>query len=622
MKKILISIVCALMVSYTYGQSYLSNVDFTDTIPINNNEKLAGFSSLDSQLAGKEIFLAGENHTYLESNSKLWVQTIRYLHENAGVRNVLMENGRSLAWLIDSYVQSGDADLFKVIEKYAFEEYAEGYKALMEFNQTLDSSEKIRVIGIDLERGTYGAMKVLSMLLPQDKVAPDSIDLHIESIEGMAMYQDRELFNEDEEEDYSDYYGFKYSAKNTLVRVFENFENHEDLYRDYLGDNFPLFKDILNGLEEAKYWNGLGKSKAVQDYIFREKYMYQRFLEEYGKHEGGYYGQFGRCHVTKKRADKNSCQWYVFKSLANRIKESAGGNLKNKVMTFGIMYRSDDVSRDDWDDVDDHISDLFMHLDNKRLMLYDLNKDSILQKFFVEDFDHLFLNSYRPDEEHPYYTPGSDDGYESTGQVIKLVYSLGMQEIDLGSIGALHSMANQVHFEDPLILNGVTFSISDEDFQSMTTGTYIGRFTPIETVESDSFGTVSTRLGGWVYNSTVTLDLLPQVKFLDVFLGGAIGYTELNFKISRDNTSEDLPVSSGFLGERNRSVYKNPGVTASLVFGMDINLGRVTLGGDVGSCYDLSKKEWRLDGTRLETGPKTSLGGVFAHLHAGFNIRT
>ncbi len=606
-----------------FSQSDSQTIDFTDTIQLSNSARLKGYSSLDSSaLAGKEIFIAGENHTYLSSNSKLWIQNIRYLHKYAGVRNIIMENGRSNAWLINSYIQTGDTALYNVLKKYVFEEYADVYKLLMKFNSTLDSNNKVRVIGIDLERGSYGALKVLSLLIPQDKQAHDSIDLHIESLIGMAMYQDREIFkgeNGDEESD--NYYGYTYSARSTLSLVIDNFGRHEERYKTLMGENFPLFKDVLMGLKDTRYWNGLENQQTIQDYVYREMYMYNRFIEEYGKHSGNYYGQFGRCHATKKKADKNSCEWYVFKSLANRLKESKEADLKDRILTLGILYKSDDdYTLEDWSDVTDHIDQVFDQLEDNRILLYDLRKDTSLQKFFVEDFDYLFFNTNHPSEDHPYYTEDYDFGGAGE-QRIKFGVTCGQYEVDMASIGRLHNSENGLQINKPLVIQGGYFSTMNADVKGLTSGTYLGFVSSIESYESDSLGSVTSKLGGFVYKSLVLYDLYPNMKVIDVLVGGSLGYSQLTVRLTKENnTSEDLPITSGIIGERSTSIYKNPALTGSLIFGIDLNLGRITIGSQIGATYDMSKKNWRLDGELLSTGPETSLRGMFGNVHVGLNF--
>jgi hypothetical protein len=603
-------------------------VDYNDTIHLKKNKRFKGYSVFDTSNWKKKVFIAGENHTYLESNSRLWVQNIKYLHKYANVRHVLMEHGRSSSWLINQYITTGDSQYYYVIKKYMFEEYATAANKLMKFNRKLDSSDKVRVVGIDLERGGYGAIKVLSMLIPEDRFPHDSIDLHIESIMGMAMYQDKKVFNKDREDDedeiekiFKRMMGSNYSLMGTIQPIVENFAAHEEHYKDFLGDNFELFKEIVLGLKETIRWRNYDENKAIQDYVFREKYMYKRFLQEYGARNGGFYGQFGRCHSSKRKVDGNSCEWYVFRSLAHRIKNSRVFDLDSAVVTMGIMYKREDLYRkEDWAEAHGMIDELFDSLDDQRVLLYDLHRDTALSEFLGNDFDYLFLNSNYPDKEHPYYREQFDyNGYDSdiTG---KIVYSHGLYDADLSSIGALHSSENREQFNEPLTIYGLAFTTGNEEVKGLTSTSYFGVSRTISNTETDSLGTVTSNLKGYIYKSIVSYDLLAGLEFLDLEIGGSIGYSQFALNLTRDNPNAPSPISSGFIGDRSESVYRNPAVTAGLIGNLDINIGPLTIGGSVMSIYDLSKKDWRIGGELIQQGPQTSFRGFLGSARVGFNF--
>jgi len=607
------SFVCLLTVSISLIAS-AQNIDYNDTLSLSNRKIIKGFSALDSVVPNKKIFIAGENHTYRESNSKLWVQNIKYLYAHAGVRNVVMESGLSTAWLANEYIQTGDTAIFNIIEKYVYKEYAERYKQLYRFNRDLDSGEKVQVFGIDLERGSFGALKVLSLLLPYTLQPHDSIDLHIESIRGMAMYQDREVFDDKEDEGYN---GYTYSVSSTLQLVIKNFRKHEYAYKDFLGTRFDLFSRIIGGLEQTIKWRDFDSENTPQGYVFREKYMYNSFVALLDSNPGKYYGQFGRCHATKKKADKNSCEWYVFKSLANRLKEDPRLDLQNDIVTFGIIYgEDDDYADDDWELVEDEINALFENLAANRVMLFDLSKDSILADYFVDDFDYFFLNSYQPSEKNPYYTELYDYTDSEEDGKITIGYSYGLQELDLWPLAERHSLVSQAAFDEMIVWQGGNITFSSEGMVSTSNVSFMS---PIEMSNSNGNNVVNTKLTGFTYNSYVFYDLLSNVKFIDFLLGGSLGYSQFSFKVE-ERTQNPGNIATGFLGTTKKSIYKNPAITGRLSAGLLFNIGRLTFGGEVGNVFDFSKTEWRLDGSTISEGPETSFSGLFGAAHLGVNF--
>jgi len=76
-KHIHFPLIFLLFVVFSPLSSLAQDIDFSDTIPLKENDQLLGFDALDSVAPGNKVFIVGENHTYLESNSALWVQNIK-----------------------------------------------------------------------------------------------------------------------------------------------------------------------------------------------------------------------------------------------------------------------------------------------------------------------------------------------------------------------------------------------------------------------------------------------------------------------------------------------------------------------------------------------------------------
>ena len=106
---------------------------------------------------------------------------------------------------------------------------------------------------------------------------------------------------------------------------------------------------------------------------------------------------------------------------------------------------------------------------------------------------------------------------------------------------------------------------------------------------------------------------------VDLLIGGALGYTLLNFKVE-ETTDDPRNITTGFLGTTKKSVYKNPGVTGRVGAGLVFNIGRFTLGGEVGTALDFSNPGWRLDGQLINAGPDTYLSGFYGAAHVGLNF--
>ena len=527
----------------------------------------------------------------------------------------MIEYGQTSGWLINKYINTGDTSLYRVLKNYAFKEYSDAYKGLMEYNMALPEKDRLTLVGVDLERGVNSAVKVLSLLIPRDKVPHDSIDIHIESILGLAMFQDREYYNDDEEEEEDFSYG-RYSVTQTLNLVIENFRNHPELYQEFLDSNFDIFSHTITNLEDVRRWHEMEENSTIQDYVYREKYMYKRFKEEYLARGGTFYGQFGRCHSTKKLADKNSCGWYSFRSFAHRLKNDPDMGLKDQILSIGVFYEDDDFSNYDWKPIQSKVEKLFSKLDDDRVLLYDFASDTALHNFFKEDFDFVFLNTTSPSEDHPYFD--IDDYNFDQSATYDFCYMYTRSQFDLDQLNQIFTGVTLEQFSNTLVSHGIEFSSNEEDgFVSRTT---LGWFTgqSITTVENSTYSN-TVRLKGWSYNNLSMYNFLRNMKAVDLLLGVSLGYTQLMMDIQQDYEINSTSVNNANIGNQRVVRYTNPGITAGAVAGVNLTAGKLTLGGSYGIQKDLSKTKW-MSVDRLRTGPKTSLTSPYLALRLGVRI--
>ena len=202
----------------------------------------------------------------------------------------------------------------------------------------------------------------------------------------MNLVHDYKLGEEGDDDYVSN--GFSYYSSSTLDAVQKNFRRFEEEYKKVLGDKFDVFKDVITTRYDARnLWYKYENDKAVQQYVYRETYMHQQFLMNYKSRKGAWFGQFGRCHTTQDKSNSNSCEWYNFNSLANRIKNTRGGILKDSVMTIGIIYKNDrGISMDNME-VNDDFDKYFDELPDNGIVLFDFSDDEVLDSAFSKDFN-------------------------------------------------------------------------------------------------------------------------------------------------------------------------------------------------------------------------------------------
>jgi hypothetical protein len=317
----------------------------TNLLDLNKIDNFSALDILDSSLVKNQVFFIGEDHRYRKSNSELLLKLFAYLNQKIGLRDILIEQGISSAFLINKYIVDGDEEAKKTLENYVFPTYFDLFTSLKHFNDTiLLDSLKVRVHGIDIERSLQNGFKVLGKLLPKT-TAPADIAVSIETISGMAGYYDYQfanmksdsINNPDMRKIFSEN---QFNGNKTLKHILDNYKLYKDIYKSYLEENYNLFNQILEGLDKGQEWYSLQEESAYQEWIMREIYMAERFKDLITKNPNKtYLGSFGRCHTSINITDA-WCDLHQFKSLANRIREIQlnHSDSKLKVLSIGSYY--------------------------------------------------------------------------------------------------------------------------------------------------------------------------------------------------------------------------------------------------------------------------------------------
>lgn len=597
-KYLLLSLV---LLSATKGYSVSDKV-FKDTIHLSNNSEFIGFSLLDSNALKADVFINGENHSYLSSNKKLWVKMIKYLYHNAGVRNVVLEYGYSAGYLINRYIQTGDSGLFEVLKKYSFEQHASAYKDLMEFNRSLPEDDKIYIAGIDLERGFRTAVKALCILLPDSFVLDDSIGMHIESLQGLCTYNDNVVYNSDKQT-----YRDEYSTRNTMNRFISNFEKHPEKYRELLKDNFNDFQKITMGLKDLHLWYKLGEEDAVQEYVYREIYLFNRFREEKNTHGGKFFGQFGRCHSGLSIQEETSCNWFYYRSLANRIKNWHIDDRPLKVFTTGILYKNDKYDIKGWEGVEEIVDTIFNKMDKNRVAFYYFKSNPVLDEKLSPLFDLILLNTYGQDKNYPGVVPSPINfPYDTLAQRQYLQFNVGEQRYDLNGLKGIIELNNYSKV--------TTLGISSHTAIDGT-GVNINYYSVISQNQKYS-DSLSVKLSGYGISSNVSFSIFKNKRFIDLEPHIGYGFARLKLQFSEkftDKTQIDTRLVKSV------SDYKNPALILDIGSTLRFNVKLLSFGVFGGYQWDASDSKWKAGEDFIE-GLETALSGGYLRYFIGLNF--
>ncbi len=577
---------------------------FYYTLSLEDNGNYNGFGLMKDDLDEHKVFIAGENHEFIRSNIDLKIKMFKYLHQHAGVNTFVLEQGFAWGYMFNEYVQTGDTTILNILLTYTWPPYEKLFTSFRDYNVSLPDDDKIKVIGIDVERFFGLAVRSLTFLMP-DTVAPDEISLQVESLIGLAAYNDEYV---EENGDETSYYfrGYSdYSSRNTVNGFLEHFRKFIDTYQEYIGDNFPVFERIASSLEAKSIYDDYLDMSMPNAYVFREQHMLKAFSEHIRTYpDDKYYFQFGRCHASLVNQDE-ACSWYEFNSIAHRMHNMADSNIKNKVCAIAAFYPNGSLSEEILAE-SEYMKDLIDLSNPDGLTIFKVNPDNALFTDYVGKFKYIIINNSRLESKKEIlddYINGDDDWTDTT-EFFSYHLDIGYgthrfnfqdlnDALNTNNIDGFQQDVNYMNFGITIITNN-SVAFSEEFF-----------YTPeIETQLSDS---VSLYFSSYGYASYFGADIIRS-KSIDVIPRWGFGMAEMRMKMKETDAVYD----NGLFKEDIIYHYKNPAVYFDFSIDSRIKIKFISLGFKGGYVWDISNYKWRA-GELLESSPKTGLNGFYVN---------
>ena len=606
--------------SYTFGQK-IKAVEAEDTLnydvikmqalDASDNSDFTTFHFFDSVVHQSNIFFAGENHQYRFSNTKMQIKLLKYLNQNADVHALIMEFGFSRGWLLDQYINNEDSTYKQVFQNYSYKEYSDFYNSLREYNLSLPDSNRIHVYGIDVERFNDLPIKVLSLLLP-NKNPLDSIALNVEALRGMAGYLDNYLNKKKDKKSIGDrsslsgrlynYNSRAYSTSKTTSTFIEDFKIHQSYYKEYLGDNFELFDKIVHELiDQQKYKSYYN---TTQQYVFRERYMYNKFINLLREHpKTKIFGQFGRCHIAMDMQD-DACNWFDFNAFAARINKSDNEWVKGKVCSFAYFYKDDETFSDliDKNGKIGNILEKAAKLDT--FVAVEVTADTTFFGNYASWYKFLIYNNKTKAEE----SEDLDVSYYSEEKTGNVSFYFGYREpqYDMSLINSF-LMDNNFSALNTQI-NSLSFGMQVNQISGFCMG-----FNGIVNLQDKAINTVDTmgaklNSGSFVWNWGWNF-LNSEHFFLKPNIGIGVNTFRLAFYEGDDKINPNLDI----LGGRKSEVFMNMAFVMDFGFEAIIKFGYAGLGIKYGYLWDTSKGYWNnMDNIQNPTSPILKSSGQYA----------
>ncbi|MDX2249072.1 MAG: erythromycin esterase family protein [Bacteroidia bacterium] len=278
------------------------------------------FFVLDSTVGKYRFFFTAEQH-WRTINSQIQFAFLTYLHQKAGVRNLILEGGFTYGYLINRYLETGDKRLLKRVLNdipVCPQDQMRMFEQLRKYNAQFPLEDRIMVSGIDLEHSPELALQGLSTIIPEQK-PPDEIAVQVEEIKNLHQLR-----------------VFEAKKVNQLFqRLSKDFDQKNSIYSAYLGEDYDLAKLIVKNALQGKSFSLIKAVLFKKTWEKREEQLFANFVALQPRMKpGNYYAQFGALHTDIKA----SINW-KFPSLAHRLNFYPESPVLGEVMTISRYFR-------------------------------------------------------------------------------------------------------------------------------------------------------------------------------------------------------------------------------------------------------------------------------------------
>jgi len=568
--------------------------------------RFANLAILDSIVPNYRIFFTGENHTYRSENANIALTLQEFLHEKAGVKNLIIEFGYARGYMIDAYI-NGDSTYLEKLKNTSFNEYIAYYEGLKQLNDSLPKKEKLSVYGVDIERFDEDAFILLDLMVPKEKTAPKEIAFDLEVIAAYAVYcsNHRNRYYPRIKTENTNYFNRNsFHSASTVDSILTAYQAQKNLYQNFIPDSqFIVFNNIMESLIEYRKWQNY--NGTPHQGVYRERTIYQNIknLMDANPSEK-FFGQFGRCH-TSLNTTGSDCNWYDISPTVKRLDE---GVAQGKVLNLAIVYRQSPRYSYNYSSIYnteiEHFSKmaevetfLDSNCTDENIILETSKKDSIIH----QNFPYILLNNSCEVSDNLYgYRHRNNKHVDFHEWVTTFDLGVGSAQFNLNNIN------NQLGISPNSFSN--QFSQIDLGYSYADIGFYHTARYSHSINQKDSFNNSTFKLG---YGSGyLGFGFIPHISKRFAFAPfAALGYSRMKLAISSD--SFNFTPANGFNGV-NKIIFYNPAITVGggldLRFALSPSFGIFARGIYL---HDISNKEWRysedVSGNLVDGSPKTSM---------------
>jgi hypothetical protein len=280
-------------------------------------------SILQSAYDNYKLFAIGEYH-FREENSKIFLSVFSNLYKYANVRLIIMEASMAHGLLVEHYLETGDIKSLKLISVGQFDEFH--YRKLKDMYDSLPENDKFHVIAVDIDNfDMQFNLKYTVEMLFENTTIPNELTKLLADFDSIANSEDYAAMN-------SSFYKINY-----------DFTQHSELYRDSLGINFLVYKELLDRQKKSLRFDyyDYNRGKDSVEHSRRENFIYNNVVSGIKKYpDCNYFGQFGVAHIGLSRFLFIKSEDHV-ESFITKLNNRQKSPLNNKICSMAILYFED-----------------------------------------------------------------------------------------------------------------------------------------------------------------------------------------------------------------------------------------------------------------------------------------
>lgn len=297
------------------------------SVSISNNDDFAGYDIIDTD--NSQVFVLAEHWHNIGMVPRATMKILRYLHKNANVRILAIEQGASVAHMINSYLHSGDTiTLRKIARNTMFwgKEHWDFFTDLYHFNESIPSKDRIFVKSIDIEYKMESAIFVINELIGK-KTIPTSLKNTLGVFQ--QLFQDSKAHREQFQGISVMYYYDRELVETLVLATLNELEQKSEVYTNFFGKDFVQFATLILEMDDGLTFD---YTNPNNNYKFRDRLIYKKFIslvEEYPK--TGILCVIGMRHATKG-SSIHKLDHLTFSPLYGSIKTIKVSALLNKMI--------------------------------------------------------------------------------------------------------------------------------------------------------------------------------------------------------------------------------------------------------------------------------------------------